>query len=57
MKELLAVKDIQELTGFSDSKIRQLINTKALIAVKVDSAIRVRRADFLTWVDGLEVTQ
>lgn len=57
MKELLAVKDIQELTGFSDSKIRQLINTQALIAVKVDSAIRVRRADFIAWIDGLEVTQ
>ena len=57
MKELLSVKDISEMTSLSDYTIRKLINEEKIKSVKINSSIRVLRADFDLFVKSLKESQ
>ena len=56
-KELYSVKDLSELTSLSDYTIRKLINQGEIKSVKINSSIRVLRADFHEYLENLKFTQ
>jgi excisionase family DNA binding protein len=56
-KELLSVKDLSEMTSLSDYTIRKLINEGKIESVKINSSIRILRADFDSFVETLKETK
>jgi excisionase family DNA binding protein len=57
LKELLSVKDLSDMTSLSDYTIRKLINQGEIKSVRINSSIRVLRADFDLFVKSLKESQ
>ena len=48
---LLTVRGVMEQTGLGDSKVRELIHTGALDAIRVGRAIRVPTESLDRWIE------
>lgn len=55
LPELISVKEMREYLGCSNQKAYELIRTKDFPVFKVGSTYRIRKEDFIAWVNNQKI--
>lgn len=55
LPELISVKEMREYLRCSNQKAYELIRTKDFPAFKVGSTYRIRKEDFIIWINNQKI--
>ena len=54
-KELLTVREVQEMLGISKSGVYRLLHTDGFPALKIGNLVKVRRTELEAWLEAQKI--
>ncbi len=55
LPELMSVKEVREYLGCSNAKAYELVKSKGFPSFRVSNAFKIRRNDFISWINNQKV--